>query len=355
MVSGTVLLAAACATTSSTVPEAWRSVPRAPAVGSVAFDAEGNVTTTVMKTFRPVADGPIRIATNAIGPYLVNGEKALTEPFLAIDSFDFSESRGEVVFSAKRDEDFDIGLVSSDGSPINWAPDDPADEVAVQWAPRGSKVSYVVRAAGGDVVRTLHIPTSYSFALDFPNSTIGALSWDDPAERFAVVASGPTSSARVEVLAYDGSSRKVVVPPAQTLDADLESIAPGTIVLRPFDIRYEEKLPLVVWLADDFGWSDERAALFRNARVALVVTRKRPDEALWKSLGQISWIDTSNTHVVGVEEWPGAEAARATFIAADRALGEGRFARSGNFVRVAPAVVQSFSAGFIADKVKRTR
>lgn len=338
---------------STAIPESWQSVPRATAIGAVVLDDDGNVTTTVMKPVPRIADGPVRLTSNAIGPYLANGEKALTEPFLALDSFDYSESRGEVVFSAKRDEDFDIGLVSSDGSAINWAPDDPADEVAVQWAPRGNKVSYVLRGAGGDVVRTLHIPTSYSFALDFPSSTVHGLSWDAAAERFAVIASSPDSSDRVELLAYDGSSRKVLIAPAQKLAADVEPIGSGAIVLRPHDVRYDEKLPLVVWVADDFGWSDERAALFRNARVALVVTRKRPDEALWRSVSEIAWIDSSRPIVAGAEEWPGAGDRVTAFIAADPAVAQGRYERSGKLVRVAPAVVQSFSAGFIADQVKR--
>ncbi|HEV2720455.1 MAG TPA: hypothetical protein VG323_10595, partial [Thermoanaerobaculia bacterium] len=43
---------------------------------------------------------------------LFRGRTALTPRFAAIDSFDVSLDRREVVFSAKRTTNFDVGLVS---------------------------------------------------------------------------------------------------------------------------------------------------------------------------------------------------------------------------------------------------
>ena len=73
---------------------------------------------------------------------IYNGDKPVTEAFAAIDSFAYSESRGEVAFSAKREGGFDIGLAASDGSKTNWVPADPADEVS------SSSVCLYATAAG---------------------------------------------------------------------------------------------------------------------------------------------------------------------------------------------------------------
>jgi len=286
----------------------------------------------------------------------------LTEPFAAIDSFDYSESRGEVAFSAKRAGGFDIGLVSSEGRPISWIPADPADEVAVQWAPRGNKISYVLRLPGGDVVRTLHIPTAASLAVPFDGAAVQSVTWDDAAERFSVSYSTLDASPRVEVMKYSGAERKVVEPPAVTLDVELETVAPGAVLLRPRDLKYDEKLPLVLWSATDLSWSDARAALLKNARVALVVVTREPGEELWKAVGAIPWIDATRAFLVLVERWPlrppsspAAEAAGAPLvITTDPSLPPGRYRRGGRTVAVPPAVVQSFAAGFIADELKRT-
>jgi hypothetical protein len=313
---------------------------------SLVLDENGKVSYQAQSSPKAQSDGPIHLS----GGRLMNGEKALTAAFLAVDSFDFSEPRGEVVFSARRETGFDIGLVSSDGSPISWVPADPADELSVQWAPRGNKISYVLRASGGDVVRTLHIPTSATLQVPFENATIQALAWDAAAERYAVAYSTPDASERVDVLKYSGAERRTAVAPAVRLDVDVEPFAPGAILLRPRDLRYDEKLPLVVWRATDFAWSDARAALLQNARVAVAVTTGDPSQELWSRVEATPWLDTARTFVVG------AEAGRDTAveIAGEQTVPTGRYRRNRNLVSVSPAVVQSFAAGFIADQLKRT-
>ncbi|HYK03268.1 MAG TPA: hypothetical protein VE974_16030 [Thermoanaerobaculia bacterium] len=328
------------------IPQAWLSVPEAARMRSLVLDEQGNVSPQAQATPRPLSDGPIHLS----GGRLMNGEKALTDAFLAVDSFDYSEARGEVVFSAKRDGGFDIGLVSSDGSPINWAPADPADELDVQWAPRGHKVSYVLRASGGDIVRTLHIPTSATLQVPFENATIHALAWDPAAERYAVGYSTSDASDRVEVLKYSGAERRMALPPAVRLDVEVEPFAPGAILLRPRDLRYGERLPAVVWRASDFGWSDARAALMQDARVAVVVTTRMPSPELWSRVEATPWIDAKRAFVVGADG--GRESA--IEIGGEQSVPAGRYRRSGNVVTVPPAVVQSFAAGFIAEQLKRT-
>ena len=224
---------------------------------------------------------------------LIAGDKALTPQFAAIQSFDISLERREVVFSARRADSFDIGLVSLDGSNIHWVPADPADEIDVQWAPRGNKISYIVRMKAGDVVRTLHVPTSTQLSVAFPYATIRALAWDRAAERYAVVISSPDASDRVESMKYSGEDRRIDVPPDERLDVAEEPVA-GGLLLRPATMHYGERLPLFVWVADPpFVWNAKRGALMRKQRVACAIIRRAPDDAFWAAVRATPWVDTS--------------------------------------------------------------
>jgi len=317
-------LLAGCASDLREIPKSCMSLPAAERTSSLA------------------AKGTVTIRDRSI----VNGDKVLAGPFVAIDSFDVSASRGEVVFSAKRKDNFDIGLVALEGSAIKWVPEDPADEVAVQWAPRGNKISYVVRAPGGDLVRTVHIPTAMDLAVTFPWSRITSLTWDAAAERYTVVYSTPDASERSEVARYGGEDRAIVNAPASRLDVAIEPVGVDAIVLRPNDLRYDEKLPVVIWIDDElYAWSDARASLMRNARVAIIVS-KSANVKLAEP-----WMDATQTFVVGSAIRPLPSAI--SFVA-DPSLPAGRYRESGRVVAVAPAQVQSFASCFIADQLKRT-
>ena len=335
-----LLIAVACATAVPKIPTTWRDIPHAPRIRAVQLDADGKVTTALP----PLRTTDVHVDHNRI----MRGDRELTPAFKAIDSFDVSESRGEVVFSAKKDTNFDIGLVSTDGSPISWVPGDPADEVAVQWAPRGNKISYVVRSKGGDFVRTVHIPTSAQVMADFPGAKVETLAYDAKGEKFAVVYSTPDASDRIEVMKYDGAERKFATQPAVTLDVEVASIAPEAIVLRPREMTYNEKVPLVIWLDDEpFAWNDARAELMRMARVAIVITR-RLTGPVWDAAKATPWISASRAFVVG------ANAPNATAIVGDASVKSGDIRDQGAMVAVAPALVPSFAAHFIADRLKRT-
>jgi hypothetical protein len=350
-----MLLAAGCVSTSRPIPAEWLSVPAAARIGSVSFSDDGKIQPSAAPVLPRLSDGPIRVVSDFSSATLLNGDKVLAN-LDVIDSLDLSESRGEVAFSAQRKGGFDIALIAMEGGAVHWMPNDPADEVAVQWAPRGNKISYVIRAAGGDVVRTLHIPTSYQFAIPFPGSTIHALAWDAPAERYAVAYSTLDASDRVEVLKYDGEERTMAIPPERQLDAEVVSFAPGAVVLMPRDLRQKEKLPLVVWIADDFGWSDARAALLTNARAAVVVTKSWPSEDLWGVAAGTAWLDPSQTFLVdarSITTRGDRPPQPTTRIVPDTALGRGQYRPQGDIVAVAPAVVQSFAAGYITARLKR--
>lgn len=321
------LSAAGCASTRP-IPRAWLTQPE--------------ITPPVAA--KPAADGPIRLENNR----LYRDRKPVTEAFAAIDSFDYSESRDEVIFSAKKDASFDIGLAAGDGSKTNWLPAEPVDELAVQWAPRGNKVSYIVRTKLGDLVRTLHIPTSFHYVVEFGSATIRSLTWDAAAERFSVVYSTVGASERTESLRYDGTGRRMDAEPKERIDADVLPFAAEAFALRPRDLRYSDKLPVVVWVEDRFTWSEARAALMRNARVASIVLTRAPDDELWKTVRATAWLDASRMYVVN-----GSAPDAISFIG-DASVPAGRYRQRGSVVAAAPAAIQSVAAGFIADQWKRT-
>jgi hypothetical protein len=230
---------------------------------------------------------------------LVAGGKELTPAFKAIQSFDVSLERREIVFSARRSDNFDIGLVSLDGSDIHWIPEDPSDETDVQWAPRGNKVSYVVHTRVGEVVRTVHIPTATQLSVVFPYATIRAVAWDSAAERYSVLLSSPDASDRIESVKYNGEGHRVDVPPEVSLNVATGPIG-GALVLRPASIRYGEKVPLVVWISDPpYRWNDARAMLLSNSRVACAIMRSVPDAAFWSAVDETPWIDGKRVYVMG--------------------------------------------------------
>lgn len=332
-----MLLLAGCATTMP-VPSQWATVPRATPVAAADL-----ARITGVSVLREKAPSGIR----EVDGQLVDGPVKVTEKFADIQSFDVSEVRGEVIFSAKRESGYDIGLAATDGSKTNWLPADPADETDVVWAPRGNKVSYVVRAKSGDFVRTLHIPTSMQLAVEFPMSTVHALAWEPQAEKYAVSVSSATTSPHAEFLRYDGRERAVVIPPDSRLEADVDFFGPDAIILRPREMQYNERLPVVVWLGDPHAWSDARAALFRGGRIGLIVA-ETIDDALFTRIGETRWLDGSRIYVVG------ARRDGMTSIVEDRALPAGRYRIDGTVVSAAPNVIESLAAGFIADQLKRT-
>jgi hypothetical protein len=339
--------ASAPSPTDQPIPSDWLQIAQTPQFPALSYDAGG----VLLYTPRVPMNAGVRVVESAAGAKLVSGDKDLTPEYRAIDSFDVSLDRREIAFSARRTDNFDIGLVSLDGSEVHWVPPDPVDEIAVQYAPRGNKISYIVRARGGDLVRTVHIPTSMPLSADFPYGRVNSLTWEPRAERYAVSWSSVDGSARVELMTYAGDERKVVVAPAVHLDVSTEPIG-GALVLRPSLMRYGEKLPLVVWRTSDRNaWSDARGALEREVPAVCAVLDHDPDPAFWNAMAAVPWIDTGRIFVVGVER--GKElAGPITWIAADPSVPAGRYRKTGNVVAVAPALVQSVGAAWVAHQLK---
>jgi hypothetical protein len=334
-----LLLTTACATALRPVPDAWRTVPEAPRVG----DLCARVTCAA----KPKSD--VRVE----GGKVVAGDKALTPAFGAIQSLDVSLDRREVAFSAERAGNFDVGLVSLDGSEISWLPAERVDETDVQWAPRGNKVSYIVHTSRGDIVRTVHIPTSAQLSADFADARVDALAWDPAAERYAVVVESAAASQSVESVEYSGERRRTVVPAAEHLDVVSEPLA-GALILRPAALQYNETVPLVVWVdADALRWSDARAALMRNARVAVAIVKEAPGEAFWGEMRKAKWIDATRTYLVcRCRLQPALDRLKPvpTLIMEDETVPAGFYRDDDHVIRVRG--IQSFAAGYIAHELK---
>ena len=298
----------------------------------------------------PVTD--VSIVRDANGARLVRAGTDLTPSYPEIESFEVSGERKEVAFSARRKDNFDIGLVSIDGSPVNWIPEDPADEVQPRWAPRGNKVSYFVRNRGGDFVRTVHIPTAFQLLTELPFGFAGELAWDAAGERYALASESADAGPRIEIMKYDGTQRRVVVPAAVRLDVSVTPFA-GGLLLRPQTSTYGERLPLIIWESRRLNaWDGDRGRLLGDLRAASVVTDRITAE-LWKEIQAAPWVDPAKIYLVAESAASIGGAPRSVLIiAGNGSIPAGRYRRVQNVISVDPASVKSFAARFIAEHVK---
>ena len=153
-------------------------------------------------------------------------------------------------------------------------------------------------------------------------------------------------------MTYEGKKRQEIVPAGARLDVSIEPVG-AVLVMRPNVMHYNERLPLVVWLdRNPFAWSDARAALMRNARVAIAIA-PAVSGSFWSEIAKVSWIDPSRAYFVGD---PGTQPPGnlAAIIKSDPSLPPDRYVRRGNSVSAPPAVVQSLAAALIADDLKGT-
>jgi hypothetical protein len=289
----------------------------------------------------------VRIVTTDAGSKLVRGGKDLTPTFLAIDSYDVSAERKEVVFSAKRKDNFDVGLVSVDGSDIHWIFEDPVDETLAQWAPRGNKISYLMHNPAGDMVRTVHIPTAATLTVPLPWSRVRGLAWEPKGERFSLTLSSVTSSERVDSLRFGGEGGRTDVAPSAHLDLVPEPFV-GGVLLRPPVMHYGDRFPLVVWIGDPNAWNDARGTLLSRGGIAGAVVKKAPDAAFWTSVAEVKFIDPARIWVVGVA----GDRQGVTYVALATDLPHGRYRLQGRVLYASAADIQSVAAGFIADHLK---
>jgi hypothetical protein len=203
----------------------------------------------------------------------------------------------ELVYSAARDGSFDVAISSADGKTVNWIPSDSADEVGVTWAPRGTKVSYLIRRPDSTLVRSVHVPTSFQLTFETPFETVRALAWDPRAERVAMILESPGISTHVDWIEYSGANRAALVQPARRLPGEPERVAFGggsAILLPPRIVRYGEKLPLFVMLADEpLSWTEATSDLERlgGGILRVPVGGWEGGAPMATLLGELAWVE----------------------------------------------------------------
>ncbi len=338
-----LVLLGGCASSLAPIPEAWKSPPAARAFTRAELRRTVIDTSPVARSPRDVAEAAeVGVVTDAEGARIYRGSTPLTPQYREIESFDVSLDRREIVFSAKRDANFDVGLVSLDGSQVNWIPEEPADEVAPRWAPRGNKASFIVRNKAGDLIRTVHIPTAFQLIVDFPFGIVRGLAWDDAGERFAVSWETADASQRIETMKYDGVGRRIAVPPAIDLAVNVTPFG-GGLMLRPESMVYNERLPLVIWVTNGQknSWNDARGELMKDGGIAVLVLDGPPDATVMNAIAETAWIDPRRMFAVGATV-PGTVS-----IVGDALVPAGFYRTTPEVISVHPSGVESLAAGWI--------
>ena len=227
-------------------------------------------------------------------------EEQLTPDFHEIESFDLAPSEKEMVISADAGEGLNIGLLSIDGGEIRWIFPDPLPERLVTWAPRGSKISYVVEAHDGSIIRTVHIPTSYQLSIDFPLSSITSIAWEPAAEKFAVALSSTDRSPRVDLMRYGGEERETIYGGGLVTPGNIDRVG-AAVVRMPRVVRYGQRQPLVVWITKEspFAWNESRDRVVRDSDSGLaVVAPVAVNAQLWSDLLSLPWVDKDHVFVI---------------------------------------------------------
>jgi hypothetical protein len=95
--------------------------------------------------------------------------------------------------------------------------------------------------------------------------------------------------------------------------------------------------------------------------MACAVIDHDPDDAFWTAVASIPWIDSGRAYVIGVKMAAPAGApvpqnetvpAGTTWVVGDASVPAGRYRKRDNIVSVAPALVQSFGAAWVAHQLK---
>jgi hypothetical protein len=233
------------------------------------------------------------------------GVATLAGPFSTIDSFDLAPDGEEAVFSAQRENGFDVALVATAGSEVHWVGPDVLDETMVSWAPRGSKITYRIDAPMGSVLRSVHVPTGFQKSFSWPATVVRSLSWQPAAEEFVVLAESPSTAPHARIADYAGEGWRPMFAAGDSVIAgepEVSAALPHTWTWAPGDLRYGERVPLVVWLEEGrlWGWNQVRADLQQNLRIGTAVLARGTDQPGWLAalLSELRWADPARVFIV---------------------------------------------------------
>lgn len=285
--------------TAATVQGAWTGpvaiLDKENAVIAVRRDAEG--------------ERVIRLQWPDTGNVLT--ETVLTDPFERVGGIEPDEDQKELALSVLRGGSYDIAITNAEEKITNWVPADPADELDPRWSPVGYKLSYVIVNPGGDIIRTVHVPTAAMVLLDFPDSTITDYAWLPDGERVIVAVSSLLASDHLVETDYTGALKKVLIAPQHRFERRVERL-PGTpagsALVMPDPIRYNTRHPLVVWVTDSTAgglqFNQALVPLLERDDVGLLVLKgvaADVDDTVWDAVSEIRWTDTRHTWLVGPE------------------------------------------------------
>ncbi|HEY0787542.1 MAG TPA: hypothetical protein VGE86_02790, partial [Thermoanaerobaculia bacterium] len=277
-------------------------------------------------------------------------------PFAAIDSFDVAPDGTEVDFSARRESGFDVGLAAVDGSETRWIGPDPLDERIVHWAPRGNKIAFAIETPAGAIVRSVHIPTGFQVSAPLSMTRIRDLAWDPAAERLALLVTSADASERVETMRFDGTERRTAIEPgARAEAADQLAGVPGAALFNPPAVRYNERLPLVIWETGEgaFAFHEGRARLQQNRRIGSIVVSRGATERpmFWEAIAELAWVDPDRIFVVADAF---DEAAIPGDVRATVLTREGETARSDRvaIVRSGPGSLEDFAVLWLGERLR---
>jgi hypothetical protein len=227
---------------------------------------------------------------------------------------DLDRDEEELVISARRNGSRGIAIVNARKERMNWVPADPGDEVMPRWAPRGYKVSYVIRHASGDLLRTVHVPTSAMTLVDFPHAMVAGFDWFPDGDHLVVSVSSILESDHLLEVHYEQGLRRELLEPEYRFERELDRISgtpAGTVMVMPLRVSYADRHPLVIWTrrgsSGGMPFDSVLVPLLERSELALLLVNGGAgelDRPFWDDLARTEWIDPSMVWLVDIAEEP---------------------------------------------------
>lgn len=265
--------------------------------------------------FSPTADGGelVRIDLDEAGALR---RTVLADDFRAVRELAFDRDGKELVVSAIPREAgstgrWDIALVNAEAPVMNWVPADMNDEVAPLFSPFGYKISYIVRSTGGDVIRTVHVPTAAMVLATFGSAKIHDYAWMPDGERLIVALSSPLVSDHLVEINYAGVGLRELIGPEIRIEREADRLpgAPaGSILLSPESLAYGERHPLVIWTTGpdrDLAFDPRLVPLLDRGDIGVLLIEgsvESIEPALWDALPELGWVDQNEIWLVAEED-----------------------------------------------------
>jgi hypothetical protein len=259
----------------------------------------------------PTSDGRVTLTRRTS----VDGSEILLGSFDDVPSFDIDRSEEELVISVVRDGSRDIAIANARRERMNWVPADRGDEVMPLWAPRGYKVSFVIRNASGDLLRSVHVPTAAMTLVDFPHSTVRGIDWFPDGDRLVVAVSGPLASDHLLEAHYDHGIRRELLAPEYRFAREVDRMSgtpPGSLMVLPGRVGYGDRHPVVIWTRP----GSSSGMPFESALVPLLATEEMAvvlvngsgrdlDPSFWNELAATEWVEPSLVWLIETVGDPG--------------------------------------------------